>query len=262
MLLVKIVTKYDNWGRMGNRMFLYAFGKILSIIKKAEYYCNPISNFPNTHNEIPLPSSLSMNNPIYLRKDYGSNYVNIDELIKTDRDIIIDSFLQKSAYYIPHKEAIKQWFTFDTSSFIKPNDNELVIHIRETDYKMLHVYINDDIYIKMIKDLQFTHKTVVTDNCNAPLINKLREDGCKILSEKPVDKFNIDNDHNIMQDYVYMLHSKHLLISQSTFSWWPAFLGDQEKVFVPITDNGMWKKSPEQDDIDLFIDNKFTKIGV
>jgi hypothetical protein len=259
---VKIMTKYDNWGRMGNRMFPYAFGKILSIIKKAEYYCNPISSFPNTFNEIQLPPSLSMNDPIYLRKEYGSNHVNIDELIRTDRDIIIDSFLQKSIYYIPHKEVIKQWFAFDTTHFIKPSNDELVIHIRETDYKIIHVYINDDIYIKMINDLQFEHKTIVTDNCNAPLINKLREDGCKILSQKPIDTFDINNGDTIMQDYVYMLYSKYLLISQSTFSWWPAFLGDQEKVFVPITDNGMWKKSPAQDDIDLFINDKFTKIGV
>jgi hypothetical protein len=60
-----------------------------------------------------------------------------------------------------------------------------------------------------------------------------------------------------------MLNSNLLLISQSTFSWWAAFLGSQEQVYVPYSkiDKGMWKITPEMDDVDLIpSNNKFIKM--
>jgi hypothetical protein len=42
---VKVIVKYDPYGRMGNRLFQYAFGLILSKLKNAEFYHDDIPNF-------------------------------------------------------------------------------------------------------------------------------------------------------------------------------------------------------------------------
>jgi len=250
-----VFVKYDPWGRMGNRMFQYAFGRILAERKRVEFYAGPLHNFKNTFNSIEYP--FTVENSLSTKAIYGDNYVNYDELLNTDKNIIIDSFLQNANYYTPFKNDIKDWFKLDVNQHILPGPNELVIHIRETDYKDMGVALNDDFYINIIKQFNFDKITIVTDNCRTLLIEKLKKEGCNILSKQPIDKFTIYSDLNSIQDYIYMLYSKYLLIAQSTFSWWPAFLGDHKQVLFPVTSKqkSMWKETPEKNDIDLFINN-------
>ena len=130
----RIIVQYNPWGRMGNRMFLYAFGKLLAIKKQCKFYCEPLPNFINTQYDIPFTTFL--NNPLYT-KNYGNNYVDYKQLLEYPTDIIINSYLQKAEYYTPYKELIKNWFWLDLTNKPKPENNELVIHIRETDYSYI-----------------------------------------------------------------------------------------------------------------------------
>ena len=263
----KIIIKYDEWARLGNRMFLFAFAKILADKKQAELYGSPLLNFPNTHNiNSNIPETL--NNPISVKAVYGSHSVNYDELLNTNRDIIVDSYLQRSEYYIQDREQIKQWFMIPNADmYAAPEKSELVVHIRETDYKTLGILLNEKFYIegltKLAALINATKITVVTDNCNAPIIKTLSDTGINILSNVPVNTFMHSIDEPMIRDYMYMLKSNYLLISQSSFSWWAAFLGDHSKVYFPVTNNkSMWKMHPDKTDIDLFIDGKFDKILV
>lgn len=247
----KVIVVYDDWGRMGNRMFTYCFGKILSSKKQIELCCQSLPNFPYTENNINIKP---INNPIFT-KSFGNHYTNVNLLLDHKGDIIVNSYLQKAIYYIPYREQIREWLFLSTINFKKPDDDELVIHIRETDYKDLGLMIDENYYIKTIKLLGYSKNTIVTDNCDAPIIQKLiQECNCKVLSTKYVDKFSPINDDHIMQDFIYMLCSKHLLIAHSTFSWWPAFLGKQLKTYCPkINQNSMWKQNPQQDEINLIL---------
>jgi hypothetical protein len=71
-------------------------------------------------------------------------------------------------------------------------------------------------------------------------------------TEGYVDKFNVVSDSRAMKDFYTLLNSENIAISQSSFSWWAAFLGEHKKIIFPITNEGMWKKNPDQDDIDLY----------
>lgn len=255
---MSILVKYDPSGRMGNRMFQYAFGKILALKKNQLFFAEHLPNFTNTfdgdHSKH-TPPDYTFINPLHTRQKYGNHYVNMNELIHYQNDIIIDSFLQKYYYYIDHKYDIKQWFNLNITNNIIPKPNELVIHIREGDYNLLKTAIPYEYYIKTIKTLGFKTNTIITDECTSPTIQHLKNEGCQILSTKIVESFRTTCNNFEILDFYYMLKAKHLLISHSTFSWWAAFLGEQEHIFYPDVDNSMWKKQPNQDDIDLFIPN-------
>jgi hypothetical protein len=63
-----------------------------------------------------------------------------------------------------------------------------------------------------------------------------------------------------------LLKANQILISQSTFSWWAAFLGNQNKVYVPLYASSTgypWKLNPDIDDIDLIpSSSKFVKVQI
>lgn len=255
----RVIVEYDKWSRMGNRMFAYAFGRLLAEDKKCEFISEPLPNFKNAVGTSVKPT---VSSGLSLRKTYGMNFVIYDELLATDCDIIVDSYVQKASYYISHRDTIRNWFELDPPEQM-PGDNELVIHVRETDYLQIGIVPDESFYLGIMDMLGYDRYTVVTDNFNSQLMQKMKTAGYDILSDMGVPKFSHINNGNIMRDFKYMLFSSNLLISHSSFSWWPAFLGYQKKVFFPkFRGKTMWKESPGTDDIDLFVENSnFIRIG-
>jgi hypothetical protein len=186
---------------------------------------------------------------------------HMEELLNTDNDIVIDSFCQRSEYYVEHLDDIRKWFELNMENYKIPEDDELVVHIRETDYIQIGKLLSEEYYVEHIKNTGLKKVTIVTDNCQSSFVKKLRDSGCRVLSTERVNNFELKNNDTIMKDYIYMLHAKHLLLSQSTFSWWPAFLGDNEQVIFPVSDNpnSMWKMNPYKNNVDLFV-NKFKRV--
>lgn len=254
---MSIIVQFDPYAKTGNRLLQFAFGKILSLQKGVPLYCQPIPGFVNTYN---------YNNPIQITNtlptsNFGAQNVDMDILLTTDKDIIINSYLQKYHYYIEHITFLQQLFAVENN--ITVDKDELVIHIRGTDYRDGNVHIKDHIYLDILNKLSPTKASLVTDDINTDVVKQLCNNGVRLVTQNnETNKGNGLNSYE-MFDYLYMLNSNMLLLSQSTFSWWAAFLGNQEKVFIPydVNNEGMWKINPGIDDIDLIpTNNKFQKV--
>jgi len=247
---VSVFVKFDPWGRMGNRMFQYALGSIISTHKGVPLYSPGLPNFniPNTESSTTRPE-----NPICTR-NYGHNKINYNELINTERDIVIDSFVQRVEYYKEHKEFLCN--IFNIKKDITLNENKLVLHIRETDYVQLGLFYGYDYYRQLIYDTGFKDVIIVTDNSNCETVQKLIQDGCVLNTAGYVDKFEHTCDQRAMLDFNTLLYSENIAISQSSFSWWAAFLGKHKNIFFSkSTINSMWKLNPGEDDVDLCFTN-------
>jgi len=244
---MSVYVQYDEWGRMGNRMFQLAFGYLLAKQKGVKLSHTGLPNF-----EI-RPSVLSANqvNAIYI-KSYGDNYVDMDELLKTDKDIVVNSFVQKAEYYKPFRKDLINFFNIRQHSI---NKDKLIVHIRETDYKDIGVFLGYDFYKKLITDSGFTDVIIVTDNSKCDTVQRLVSEGCRLNSEGYVDKFTHTSDARAMNDFDTLLQSENIAISQSSFSWWAAFLGDHKNIIFPYkSDGGIWPVKPQKDNIDLYFD--------
>lgn len=242
---MSVYVKFDEWGRMGNRMFQYAFGYILAKEKRTDLLTSGLPNF----NIKPTINSLPINNFINTRI-YGNNYVDWKALVNTDKDIIVDSFVQQQHYYMPYKNELRQIFNVD--SFLSINQNKLILHIRETDYVQVGCFLEYKYYKQIINKSEFTEIIIVTDNSNCETVQKLLSAGCTLNTKGYVDTFNVVSDDRAMTDFYTLLYSENIAISQSSFSWWAAFLGNHKKIVFPITEKGMWKQNPNQDDINLY----------
>ncbi len=245
MLLVSVHVVFDPWGRMGNRMFQYAFGYLLAKQKSTSLHTDGLPNFNILSTQTPIIA------PYIETKQYGNNNVDMDELLKCNKDIAVNSFVQKADYYKNYRNELREVFGIKPQIII--NEEKLVIHIRETDYKDLGCFLGYEIYKKIIMEAGFSKAILVTDNSNCETVQLLLKDGCVLNTEGCVSKFDPVCDDRSMLDFYTLLYSENVAISQSSFSWWTAFLGYHKKVYFPYTDQkGIWKVSPEKDDIDLF----------
>ena len=245
---MSVFIQYDEWGRMGNRMFQLAFGYILAKQKGVKLYHTGLPNFEIS----PSVSGVTPVDPIYTRS-YGDNYVDMCELLETNRDIVVNSFVQKTEYYIPYKQELKTFFNIRPFTI---NKDKLIIHIRETDYKMINQFLGYDVYKHIIDKSGFKTVTIITDNSECETVKKLLAIGCKLNSEGVVKEFNTTSDARAMNDFDTLLQSANIALSQSSFSWWAAFLGEHDKIIFPsVWGKGQWKTSPGKDDVNLWLND-------
>lgn len=233
---------------MGNRMFQYAFGYILAEKRNTGIYSNGLPNFnipDNINEQTPQPL-----NPIYTRK-YGDNNIDYFEIGNTCRDVIVNSFVQKAQYYHGYEGKLREIFNIKLQPI---NEGKLVLHIRETDYLNINGFLGYNYYKQLIKSSGFNDVIIVTDNSDCDTVKKLISEGCKLNSEGTVRNFTHASDDRGMLDFYTLLNSENIALSQSSFSWWAAFLGQHKKIIFPYKKNGgMWRLEPSIDDIDLFI---------
>lgn len=245
---MRVIVEYDPYNRLGNRMFQYAFGILLAKKYNCKLYCN--EGLPNFGIES-VPTVIS--NPVIRARSLGDQYFDYKVLEDFDGDVIIDSWVQRAEYYIPHRDFLREIFGIRNLDPI--NQDSLVLHVRGTDYDTVGYFLGYDFYKSLIKDSQFTNIKIVTDDPNCDTVKKLINDGCT-LETFGESTFNINGDRSAMNNMKTLLYSENIAISQSSFSWWPAFLGYHQNIIFPYstTKKQMWPLNPQQDDIDLFFD--------
>ena len=115
------------WG-LGNRMFQYAFGRVLA--EEMGYFlkCDGLPEFPNTFEKV---SGAKYDAP---EERLVSGYFYTDHLRANaaKRKILIDGHFQNFRYFKPHRDRLRQWF--DCSKPMLDIGNSTVVHVRRGDY--------------------------------------------------------------------------------------------------------------------------------
>ena len=248
---MRVIIEYDPWSRLGNRMFQYAFAYLLAKQFNCELLCNEgLPNFGITPNPV---GKLQCNN--IKARSLGLQHFDFDAVKDFDGDIIIDSYVQKSKYYINNRQLLREIFGIRDLDII--NKDVLVLHVRGGDYHQLKQFLGLDFYKGLIDYSECPKVKIVTDDPKCETVTKLLEYGCELATDGTTPEFCVSGDRSAMTDFKTLLYSENVAISQSSFSWWPAFLGDHKKIIFSYnraTNKQQWPLEPKQDDIDLFFD--------
>jgi hypothetical protein len=234
------VIAYDIPGSgLGNKMFINALAYIIAIKTGRELITVPIKFFNST---IQNHKVVEMHKPRFTRS-YGDQYVNLDDLCDHNGDIVVNSFVQRQEYYSDYRAELKQFFK-EASMTGSAHDNT-VLYVRNGDYKDIGAYIGLENYYRMLDkvDIDISKLTIVTPHIDSDIEIIAQKYNANILSG------------NIFDDFLYIKNARNIIMSQSTFSWWAAFLGDAENVYIPLSIKGMskgwWYTVPDIDDVDL-----------
>jgi hypothetical protein len=255
------MVRADLIGGLGNNMFQYIIARSIADAKNYNLQVADIGKMQQYFKNVTNINDRISKDYNVLRVGYGSQsgmvqYFDKTNVLQHDGGITFSGFFQKSILYEDLMDAAKNYFKYDDENHAKPGEDDLVIHVRLGDYTALNWFLHPELFVKIIED------------------NNIKYDKCFIVTDDPNHQllltfFKLKNVHilnqSVLEDFTFLTAAKQLIISQSTFSWWSAMLGNAHKVFVPLTDSFThpWKKLPGFDDIDLVMNNnKFIKISV
>lgn len=222
---MKVIVKL--MGGLGNQMFQYAFGYTLSKEYGAELYgISP--KFPLLMHQIfhiGFPEErLIWSDRIKERpnQNYADN--KLDNFLNLkDGHYLIDGYWQHENYFKKYKEDIKKIYTLP--KFYVP-DNDLVIHVRRGDYvnspsvRRAHFVCDLNWYKKAISHFNFNRLHIVSDDINWCRIN--------FAEYEPVTPSLEELD-----TLGYISSFNNIIISNSSFGWWGAYLSDSHNVIYP-----------------------------
>lgn len=147
---------------------------------------------------------------------YWQNYNFLEFL----RPRIMNTIIQKS------KSLLKNQYLCDIN-----NSNSIAIHVRRDDYinNPLFSICDIDYYIKAVKN--------ISQNLNEePVFYVFTQDVEWVNDNFSKIPHIIVQGNSAVEDLLLMTHCKHNIIANSTFSWWGAWLNDNEQkhVVAPI----------------------------
>jgi hypothetical protein len=228
--------------RLGNNLFQYALGRIVAEQLGFELRADPIPGFPNTAQHV---RGACHEGP---EEVLAGQRIDLDGVLanRSPRRVVLDGWFQRHEYYRPFREKIRDWLQFDAGIQVPDGNAEVVVNVRRTDYVQLGWALPFSFYKEALERLNAGGGTIwiVTDDHRDPFFRQFG----------PAVRFFHGTG---LQQLLFMSRARHLVMSQSTFSWWPTFLGDLETVVCPDPSFGAWAAQGEAGEVALIERDRF-----
>lgn len=244
---------------LGNLMFQYAMGRLIAEHKGYKLEISDPDNrrgflFDNFKNATVVEGKEVRENTMACAHDL--QYLDMDAVLGHGGHVFLHGYWQKHYYYFPHRDKIREWFKYDDSAHEKPDADDVVIHVRGkyNEGNRVDLLVPVPVFVQTVKELDYKNCVIVTNDSTPELLKAF--EGVKNV---------VIRSGTVMEDFSFMKHAKRLIMPQSTFSWWAAFLGNPDKVYVPIAVRGdypcAWKMCPAKEDIDLIpLNDEYVKV--
>lgn len=219
-----ISVKLENYLELGNQLWLYAVCRTVAERNGYDYH------IPRDWKGIGIfDCNLGVDNLIvkdiftenYTMQVYNESIFNIEDFTQ------LFGFFQSEKYIYDNRKNIISWFKLvdenpDYIDMLDLKGNVCVINFRGGDYKNLdHVFLNKKYWldsINVMRKINWRMKfVVITDDV---------QEARKFFPNFPIFHLNVKDDFFVVKE------AKYLIIANSTFSWWGAWLNRNAKFIM------------------------------
>jgi len=222
-----IFVKYT--GRLGNNLFQWGFGRILSKLSGVPMSAPFLPLFPSTygviHSQPPkIKSILPMN----------CSFINIQEWVEraSQEDILVQGWPHNTTFFEPHRDWLVKELTPEHGDYTQASVHDIVLHVRWGDFFGRHKKYSYPLkaFYGLLSSLEYDRCLIVTDTPDNELITNLVKNYHGTLIAKDIN-----------HDFRTLHYAPRLIMSPSTFSWWAAWSGKAHEIYQPY-ELGDWKE--------------------
>ncbi len=224
-------------GRLGNNLFQFAHGWILSKLSGVPLCCKPLGLFPGTQGFLPAAGGAPKVARDAVRTPRHGFNVGRLVMLARECDVVVDGNQHDTAYFEPHKALLSDVLKPHPGPFTASNSDEVVLHLRLGDFfnhpkwplaVKLFSYPVEAVH-RLLSRLDYERCWIVTDSPGAEVV-------AHIVRQHRGVCVSGDMHHHFRTLY----HARRLVLTPSTFGWWAAWLGHANEVHFPH-ELGFWK---------------------
>lgn len=218
-----VTTNY--YGRLGNNIFQYVFARILAENNDLALVTEWIKQ--DFLKSTPAKDGMAnTSKPQVMVSDWYEDERTYDGCLEKDwrgANVLMRGFFQYSKAVWPYRDRIRGFFV---EKFPCTEPDAIVMHLRLGDFwnKDVDSVIHPSWYQACLQKLKYQPGSrklyLVVENKDDPLVRYYAKFRPIIVSSNPKDDFRLISSCGTV------------ICSNSTFSWWAAFLGHPERVFT------------------------------
>jgi len=233
-------NRLGNLGHLGNQMFQYSAIKGLAKKHNRDFMIAPKEvfgvNYSNLRSNIDDCFNLYCTRQLSSFSSHEERHFHFDtETFENPpgHDIDLVGFFQSDKWFSHIQNEIKKDFKFkseyfDAASQIKENFGKklISIHIRRTDFMPTNNHISQDMnyYKNSLSLFPSDYKVLIFSD---------DPDWCLQQELFSGERFSVSKTNNPYIDLCLITLSEYIVMANSTFSWWGAYLSNAKKVISP-----------------------------
>lgn len=254
------------FGHLGNNLFQYALGRVLAEelghalvcvaplaragfdrVEQASGIADQLSALADRFCDVPLrlPGREVIVPQLRLvlgeQAEWHGHGINLERVLRTGhaQRIVLRGYFQRCEYYLPYRERIRRWFHLPpVDGEPRPGPRDIVVHLRRShDMRVLDRMLSLGYYERALDAASFDRVLV----CGLGIDATTR---ARLARFKPT-YLELD----ALATLRLLQRANNIVVANSTFSWWGAWLSDAEHVWFPRPVRGIW--SPERPDMAL-----------
>lgn len=246
-------------GRLGNNLFQYALGRLLAEERGLALECEQIPwtahqflgtsldhgfdatltgflpHLPNVRLAMP---GRSFDEPLKAYEfgsfdEWDGQTVDLDELRRA-RKIVLRGFFQRTEYFAPHIDRIREWYRFVPTG----TPHALGTHSLGT-----HSIVQSDVVVNIRRGLDMARVDwILAPNFYRKALESMRNVGRVYVCGTGIDKAiraalaeydPIYVDGTPHEHFTFLMLFDRMVMSNSTFCWWAAFLSHARELHAP-----------------------------
>jgi hypothetical protein len=158
------------------------------------------------------------------------------------RQVRLTGFFQRFDYIEPYRNRVRRWLTpaaIPTPYVISPTD--VLVNVRRGfDYGMLNWTLSASYYRKVLEGMRDVTRVYVCGTCIDDSVRRV------------LQPYNpVYFDASPMEHFAFMMRFKRIVLSNSTFAWWAAFLSDASEIHAARSPDGRAFAFTGWHDVDL-----------
>ena len=250
-------------GQAGNNLFQYFLGRCISEEKNYRMEYGFTNKQPNTvkikdnffiFNGLKLPLTITGKTISSPTIEFNKHLFDWETIEKGEYNIILKGYFQNYKYFREYKNFIKKEIYKNNDIFNItdiPDKKDIVLHLRLRDYPYPTPL---KFYTDILENEDFKDAWIITDNAKHAHIKILQKKyNCKLK--------NLSPEHG----FLFLANANKIIMSQSTFSWWAAFISKATIIYFPtINDyklNALWYTKSKRN-IDLLVNDEERYVNI
>ena len=246
---------YD--GNLGNNLFQYCFGRILAETLGYKLVAPPIPGLPRTFDAVTGGDYCDC--PTLTLRGQKPDLSFLKTASAKKYHLLLTGYFQRYEYYKPHVQRIREWCQMedDIEADIGPRD--VVLSIRRGRDYIPRYGLPLSYYETAIASLEHDRVHICTNEPDDPFIRYFVKKYGAVVRPGSFQGGRILPGYlaGALDNLVFIQKFRKIVISNSSFAWWAAFLSDAEEIVYPRPANGMWSPNdPVSKNIDLEVDEE------
>jgi hypothetical protein len=230
-----IKLTYNDGCRLGNRLYMYAAGRLLAKKLGMAICSAPLEGFPITGVYSGPNDGLNSKEWSEWSKEFMK--VNGADPIPTwpdvnhlnGQDIEIEHGFVNSRYFVNDRDLIREWFWSEPPMEVDPES--VLVNVRLREFTPLGLTLHPSYYTTVLERMSFKKLYLMTDDPGNPYLDIFAK-------HNPIPVTGYGPEH-----FFKALAFKRIVMSNSTFCWWFTFVSKATEIYLPMLNGhrcGSW----------------------